>query len=86
MQSYEQSLKLFARWLNEQQKIDDVKLIKEQIIRKYLVDLQERGKYTFSANDETRSLNCPERRRDFRNKISNTTINNYIILFRCKIQ
>lgn len=78
MKSYEQSLKLLARWLNEQQKIDDAKLVKEQTIRKYLVDLQQRGKYTYYSNDEAKQSNCPERRRDYRSKISNTTINNYI--------
>ncbi len=78
MLSYEQSLKLLARWLNEQLNIDDVKLVKEQTMRKYIVDLQQRGKYTFYANDSAKLSNCPERRRDFRSKISNTTINNYI--------
>jgi len=78
MKSYEQSLKLFERWLKEQLKIDDVKLIKEQTIRKYIVDLQERGKYTCNANDNSKQFNCPDRRRDYRKEISNTTINNYI--------
>lgn len=78
MQSYEQSLRLFQRWLDEEQKITDVKLIREQVIRKYIVDLQERGKYTYYSKDETKTINYPDRRRDYRCKISNTTINNYI--------
>ena len=49
-----------------------------QLIRRYITDLQERGKYTFYAQDERKGTNYPERRRDFRKPISVVTINNYI--------
>ena len=46
-QSYEQALRLFARWCSEERKIETVDKVKENDIRHYIKDLQERGKYTF---------------------------------------
>lgn len=47
MLSYEQTIKLFARWLKEVEGIDQVEQIKEATIRHYILELQSRGKYTF---------------------------------------
>lgn len=76
--SYEQTLRLFERWSIEAMKIDDVGKITEAVIRRYINELQERGKYTFYADDSTMTTNYPDRRRDFRNPVSICTINNYI--------
>ena len=76
--SYEQTLRLFERWCLEQMKIDDASKITESVIRRYINDLQERGKYTFYANDESKVINFPDRRRDYRQPVSVCTINNYI--------
>lgn len=76
--SYEQSLRLFERWCREQLAVEDVDKVTESVIRRYINDLQERGKYSFYCDDRTRGINHPERRRDFRKPISITTINNYI--------
>lgn len=78
MNSYEQTLRLFERWCYESLQIDSVDQITEGVIRRYINDLMERGKYSFYVNDKTKNINYPERRRDFRNPISITTINNYI--------
>lgn len=78
MLSYEQVLRLFERWCNEEMKIFDVLDITESVIRKYINDTQTRGKYTFYANDSTKDINFPDRRRDFQKPVSNATINNYI--------
>ncbi len=78
MDSYEQALRLFERWCREQMDIDDVLSITENVIRRYINDLQERGKYTFYSDDKAKGTNFPERRRDFRHPISPCTINNYI--------
>lgn len=78
MNSYEQSLRLFERWCAEELKILTVDKVTEPVIRRYITDLQERGKYTFYAQDERKGTNYPERRRDFRKPISVVTINNYI--------
>ena len=78
MNSYEQTLHLFERWCWEQFQIEKVDQITESVIRRYIKDLMERGKYSFYTDEKRKSTNYPERRRDFRNPISTTTINNYI--------
>ena len=78
MNSYEQALRLFERWCAEQMDIDDVTKVTESVVRKYINDLQERGKYTFYSNEKAKRSNYPDRRRDFRKPISVCTINNYI--------
>ena len=78
MKSYEQALQLFARWLREEMEIDDVEDVKEPHIRSYIVDLQKRGKYTFCVSDRSKTANHPQNRRDYRQPVSNITINNYL--------
>ena len=78
MTSYEQTLRLFQRWCEEQMKIVTVDKVTESIIRSYINDLQERGKYSFYADEKKKETNHPDRRRDFRKPITITTINNYI--------
>ena len=78
MQSYEQALRLFARWCEEERHIEAVDKVKEADIRRYINDIQQRGKYTFYTKDSQKQINCPDRRRDFRQQVSNTTINNYL--------
>ena len=78
MTSYEQTLRLFQRWCEEQMKIVTVDKVTESIIRRYINDLQERGKYSFYADEKKKETNHPDRRRDFRKPITITTINNYI--------
>ncbi len=78
MNSYEQALRLFERWCKEQLNIVEVDKITEGAVRRYITDLQERGKYTFYSNDGAKEINYPDRRRDYRKPISETTINNYI--------
>ncbi len=76
--SYDQALRLFARWAKEQEQLSRPEEVREQTMRRYICDLQERGKYTFCVNDEKQNTNCPARRRDYRQPVSITTINNYI--------
>lgn len=78
MASYEQTLKLFSRWLKEKYDIENAEEVKEPHIRAYIVDLQQRGKYTFCTNDRSKDLNYPMNRRDYRQTVSNITINNYL--------
>ena len=78
MKSYEQTLRLFERWCKEQQGIETVDKVTESVIRHYIQDLQERGKYSFYADESQKETNFPDRRRDYRKPVSNTTINNYI--------
>lgn len=78
MGSYEQTLRLFERWVREVESLESPAEVREQTIRHYICDLQERGKYSFYANEERTDTNFPQRRRDYREPISITTINNYI--------
>ena len=78
MASYEQTLKLFARWLEEEKRIARAEEVTEQHVREYIIDLQKRGKYTFCFDDRSMKLNRPTHRRDYRQAISNITINNYL--------
>ena len=78
MASYEQALRLFERWCKDEMNICEVDKITVNVVRRYITSLQERGKYTFYAVEEAKETNAPERRRDFRTPISDTTINNYI--------
>lgn len=78
MASYEQTLRLFERYLNDQELDTKPRNIKERNINAYIVDLQKRGKYTMCVDDGQMKSNCPMRRRDYRAPISPTTINNYI--------
>lgn len=78
MASYEQTLRLFERWCKDEMNICEVDKITVNVVRRYITSLQERGKYTFYAVEEAKATNTPERRRDFRTPISDTTINNYI--------
>ena len=78
LNSYEQTLRLFERWCRETMGIETVDKVSESVVRRYINDLQERGKYTFYSNDNKKAYNCPDRRRDFRKPVSIITINNYI--------
>jgi integrase/recombinase XerD len=78
MASYEQTLKLFARWMEEEKRIARAEEVTEQHVREYIIDLQKRGKYTFCFDDRSMKLNRPTHRRDYRQSISNITINNYL--------
>ena len=72
--SYEQTLRLFERWLSEQEGVETPQLIREQTVRRYICELQDRGKYSFYCNEKSKVLNGPERRRDYRQPVSVTTV------------
>lgn len=76
LKSYEQTLRLFARYLLDNFEIDDVKSVKTEHIRAYIRSIEERGKFTVSAEESP--VNYPERRVDFGKPVSKTTIANYV--------
>lgn len=78
MISYEQTLRLFSRFLTETFDIEDAKAVKTTIIRQYIKYLQERGKYTAVKSDSSKRYNYPDNRTDLGKRISPATINNYI--------
>jgi len=78
MLSYESTLRMFERWCADEMRITTVDKITESVIRQYITQLMERGKYTFYTDNSRRDCNCPERRRDYNQKISTVSINNYL--------
>ena len=78
LQSYEQALRLFGKWLEEQHGITQAEEVRELHVRSYINDLQSRGKYTYSIDPQKEQINQPQHRRDYQGKITNVTINNYL--------
>ena len=78
MMAYEQGLRLFCKWSCDCQGYKYCEEISEAVIRRYIVELQKRGKYTFNTREDDELTNYPWNRKDFRETVSNTTINNYI--------
>ncbi|SMC17498.1 integrase/recombinase XerD [Clostridium acidisoli DSM 12555] len=78
MMSYEQTLKLFFKYLYEKENIMDASKVSEKLIREYINYIKERGKYTVVSNKNSLKTNTPEVRTDYGKKVSITTINNYI--------
>lgn len=76
--SYEQSLRLFSRYLMDTYKINRSEQVTQQIILNYINDTKERGKYTVVANENTKKTNNPLNRGDYGKKVSMVTLNNYI--------
>ncbi|GAA0780301.1 tyrosine-type recombinase/integrase [Hathewaya limosa] len=78
MMSYEQSLKLFAKYLLEEKDIINATDVTEKIIREYINNTKDRGKYTFLIDEKKQGVNNVHKRADYKKQISLTTINNYI--------
>ena len=76
--SYEQTLKLFQIYLKNEHNINDPKKVKSRHIRQYIKHLRERGKYTVVANENSIKINYPDRRNDLGEKLSDSTIANYL--------
>lgn len=78
MRSYEQTLRLFAKYLEEEKRIYSTKEVTKEAVRDYIVYLRERGKYTIISNENSREWNKPQNRTDYSKPIRNVTVNNYI--------
>lgn len=78
MKSYEATLLLFSKYIEEEYQIDRVEDIKLDHANEYVKFTKERGKYSYVSDDKTISINNPNMRKDFGKTISSVTINNYI--------
>jgi integrase/recombinase XerD len=76
--SYESTLRLFSRYMQDKNNISKGQDITEGIIREYIEYTKNRGKYTFVADKNSLTLNYPQNRTDYNKKVSTTTVNNYI--------
>lgn len=78
MKSYESSLLLFSKYVEEEFQLSKVEEIKLTHAKEYIKFTKERGKYSYVSDDKTVSINNPSIRKDFGRAISSVTINNYI--------
>ncbi|WP_281658232.1 tyrosine-type recombinase/integrase [Halobacillus sp. Cin3] len=76
--SYEQTLRLFTYYVQQEHGLTEVKYVKSAHIRMYIKYLRERGKYTVVSNQRSLNVNFPDRRTDNGKEISDTTISNYV--------
>lgn len=77
MRSYDQTLRLFQRYLNDKQSITKPESVKPEHIRAYFTYIRERGKYNALADDNMRHVNGLHNRRDVGRPVSETTLANY---------
>ena len=78
LKSYEQSLRLFQFYLEDECNVTEIKEVKSWHIKKYISHLRDRGKYTVTSNENTKKHNHPDNRIDLGREISDTTIANYL--------
>ncbi|ENZ01997.1 hypothetical protein HMPREF1092_01232 [Clostridium thermobutyricum] len=78
MKSYESSLLLFSKYVEEEFQLSKVEEIKLIHAKEYVKFTKERGKYSYVSDDKTVSINNPSIRKDFGKVVSPMTINNYI--------
>lgn len=77
MRSYDQTLRLFIRYLEEKHEITKPEKVKKEHVKAYFSYVRERGKYRALANDRTATINGPHNRPDYGSKVSETTLANY---------
>lgn len=78
MKSYEASLMLFSKYIEDEFQLSRIKEIKDKYTNEYVKFTKERGKYSYVSDDKTVLLNNPTMRKDFGKAVSPATINNYI--------
>lgn len=78
IKSYEQSLRLFARYCEDKHKIESAQKVTKKVVVEYLAYIRDRGKYTVVAEELSRKSNNPQVRTDLGKRVSVCTINNYL--------
>lgn len=77
MRSYDQTLRLFQRYLEDKQSVNKPGQIKPEHIRAYFTYIRERGKYGAMADDNMANVNGLYNRQDVGRPVSETTLANY---------
>lgn len=75
LKSYNQTLMLFMRYLEEEKSIDN---IDKDIVQEYIQFTKDRGKYSFVASTDGMIKANIDKRTDIGEKISDSTLNNYL--------
>jgi integrase/recombinase XerD len=78
IKSYDQSLKLFAKYVQDNCKINNINQLKKTVIEEYVSFTKEKGKYSFVSNNKSIDTNLPQNRKDYNKRVSAATVNNYL--------
>lgn len=77
LNSYEQTLRLFVMWA-EEQGVTETEKVRHDHVAQYVDYILNRGKYTVCIKEESWGKNHPEKRPDYGRRVSPTTVNNYL--------
>jgi len=77
MRSYEQTLRLFFRYLSEKHEITKAEQVRSEHVKAYITYCRHRGKYNAVADDASLLKNHPDNRLDKGKPITDTTLANY---------
>jgi integrase/recombinase XerD len=78
IKSYNQSLILFAKYLQEEKNQLEITKVKKEDVEDYMEFTKERGKYSFLSNEDSLNKNYMDKRKDVGKEISISTLNNYL--------
>ena len=78
IKSYSQTLLLFAKYLEEEKQITDIRKVDKNVLEEYLTFTKERGKYSYTSSIDTLNKNYMDMRSDINKPISNSTLNSYL--------
>ncbi len=78
MKSYEASLMLFSKYIEDEFQMSRIEEIKVKHTNEYIKFTKERRKYSYVSDDKTVLLNNLTMRKDFGKAVSPATVNNYI--------
>lgn len=78
LKSYNQTLMLFMRYLEEEKDIDDIHKVDKDVVQEYIQFTKERGKYSFVASTDGMIKANIDKRTDIGEEISDSTLNNYL--------
>lgn len=78
MKSYESTIGLFSKYMEEEEKIFSSCSVTTKHIKDYLKFTVDRGKYSYISSLETIYSNNPANRKDFGKQVSMWTVNNYL--------
>lgn len=78
IKSYNQTLVLFMRYLEEEKDITDINKIDKDTVQEYIIFTKDRGKYSFVASTDGMIKANIDKRSDIGEKVSDATLNNYL--------
>ncbi|MGL4848972.1 MAG: tyrosine-type recombinase/integrase [Clostridium sp.] len=78
MRSYESTLKLFAKYMEDDKNIYSPLKVKTKDVKEYIEFTKDKGKYSYVGDVESIKSNNPSARGDFGKPVSMWTVNNYL--------